>query len=333
MSLVLNQFFIINWNFRNKKWYELKGYIFTKWRDEFIIPLKDLNLSSKTKIQVICDYCGKECSKTYGDYIRWKEKSPIKKDCCKNCVAKKNTESNQLVYGVNSTMQVPEHVETYIKSIEDKYGVRNISQTESIKIKKIETSMKNWGVPYPLQNTEIQERFKNTMNEKWGVDYPMQNSIILNKGREALYLNGSMVCSKQQKYIHNLLGGELNYPVDKLSLDIAFPKEKIYIEYNGSGHDLSVKLNSLTQKDFNNKEIRRYHFLKSQGWKQIIIISPYDYLPLDEIIIEEYDKALTWFQVSGFGRSHYIIDVGLKMESKKYGYLMSSNKINLEEVN
>ena len=332
MALVKDQFFTIRWHNLNKVWYESKGYVFTKWGDKFIIPLEDLTLGSGKIIQVICDYCGKEHPKAYGDYVKWKEKSPIKKDCCKSCVAKKNTESNQLVYGVNCTMQVPEHMDTYIKSIEEKYGVKNISQNNEVKNKKIKTTLENWGVPYAILHPEIQEKFKNTVRKNYGVDYPMQNSEILNKGRKALYLNGLVPCSNQQRYLHKLLGGELNYPVSRLSLDIAFPEDKIYIEYDGGGHDLSVKLNKITEKEFQNKEIRRYQFLKSKGWKQIKIISPYDYLPVDKFIIEEFKNALSWFKTSGFGYYHYIIDIGTKIESDDYGHLISPKKINLKEV-
>lgn len=70
----------------------------------------------------------------------------------------------------------------------------------------------------------------------------------------------------------------MNYPVDRCLLDIAFPDEKIYIEYNGGGHDLRVKLGQLSQKDFDIKEMKRQYFLKTKGWKLIKIISEKDYV-------------------------------------------------------
>ena len=90
----------------------------------------------------------------------------------------------------------------------------------------------------------------------------------------------------QQIYLCNLLKGKLNYPVSRCSVDIGFPNENIYIEYDGGGHDLSVKFNILTEKDFDIKELKRYFLLKSKGWKKIRIISIEDYLPQDEVILQ-----------------------------------------------
>lgn len=61
-------------------------------------------------------------------------------------------------------------------------------------------------------------------------------------------------------------------------LDIAFPDQFIYIEYNGGGHDLQVKLGNITKEQFNTQETKRYNYLKSKGWKLIRITSSKDYL-------------------------------------------------------
>ena len=109
---------------------------------------------------------------------------------------------------------------------------------------------------------------------------------------ETFYKNSTQKCSTQQKYLHNLIGGELNYPVGNSSLDIAFPEEKVYIEYDGSGHDLSVKLGDRTQEQFNEKEKRRNYKLQKLGWKSIRIISRKDNLPTNEKILEIINLGL-----------------------------------------
>ena len=116
------------------------------------------------------------------------------------------------------------------------------------------------------------------------------------------YENGTAPCSKEQSYINNLLKGKLNYPISNCSLDIAFPDEKIYIEYDGGGHNLSVKLNSITQKEFNKKEMKRNYFLMQKGWKSIRIISLKDKIPSDEKLIEMFNYAKQYLST---GR-HYI---------------------------
>lgn len=115
-------------------------------------------------------------------------------------------------------------------------------------------------------------------------------NICANSRRiNTFYKNGTQKCSQQQEYIHSLVGGELNYPVNNSSLDIAFPEEKIYIEYDGSGHDLSVKLGEKTNEEFQEKEKKRNYALFRLGWKSIRIISKKDYLPSD-IKIKEIIK-------------------------------------------
>jgi hypothetical protein len=105
------------------------------------------------------------------------------------------------------------------------------------------------------------------------------------KRRNTLYKNGTAPCSRQQKYLHKLYGGELNYPIDKCSLDIAFPSEMIYVEYNGSGHNLQVKFNSISETEFNQIENDRFLFLKIEGYKCIYVCSQKDFLPSDNVLI------------------------------------------------
>lgn len=130
----------------------------------------------------------------------------------------------------------------------------------------------------------------------------------LQKLRETLYKNGNAPCSKQQKYLHNLLGGELNYPVKTLSLDIAFidNDEKIYLEYDGSGHNMVVNRNGMTKKEFERKELTRFYTLKKEGWKEIRIISKRDRLPSDEKILELVKYAKDYLNT---GHSWIHIDI------------------------
>ncbi|MGG0308442.1 hypothetical protein ABEY43_06490 [Priestia megaterium] len=108
----------------------------------------------------------------------------------------------------------------------------------------------------------------------------------MKKMRESLYRNGNTPCSSQQNFIHEVIGGKLNYPVKNYSLDIAFPDEKIYVEYDGGGHDLAVKFGELAQEEFAQKERRRYYSLRSLGWKEIRIVSRNDIVPSSEDILK-----------------------------------------------
>jgi len=106
----------------------------------------------------------------------------------------------------------------------------------------------------------------------------------ITRANETKFKHGKVPVSTQQIYIHNLIGGILNYPEEKSCLDIAFLDEKIYVEYDGSGHDLTVKLKTISQEQFDEKSKRRRYALYRRGWKEIRIISKKDLLPnIDKI--------------------------------------------------
>jgi len=108
------------------------------------------------------------------------------------------------------------------------------------------------------------------------------------KRRITLYENGTAPCSAQQRYLHNLYGGELNFPISRCSLDIAFPDDKIYIEYNGGGHNLQVQFGHMSNEEFIKYENNRFLFLKSQGYKCIYIQTNKDKLPSDNILSDMF---------------------------------------------
>lgn len=139
---------------------------------------------------------------------------------------------------------------------------------------------------------------------------------------KTMYENGTQKCSMQQKYIHQLVGGELNFPIKGSTLDIAFLEDKLYVEYDGSGHDLSVKLESMTQDEFNQKEIDRRYALYRSGWKEIRIISRKDYLPSNHKILEMINYAKEYLD-TGHSWIKFDIDKGIVKSSqfeKDYNY-------------
>lgn len=103
--------------------------------------------------------------------------------------------------------------------------------------------------------------------------------------------NGMIKTSMQQQYLCNLLNGTLNYPVRKVFLDIAFPEEMIYCEYDGGFHDGQVQLGHITEEEFNKKENRRKFMLRDLGWKEIRIISRKDKIPAKPKILKMIDFA------------------------------------------
>lgn len=133
-------------------------------------------------------------------------------------------------------------------------------------------------------------------------------------------------CSTQQKYLHNLLGGELNYPCKKYFLDIAFPDDMIYIEYNGGAHDRKVKIGEMSEECFIKKETERNEFLYKLGWRKIEINSKNDYIAQDNIILNEIHKAKRSFNKGCF---YYFINFNSKIMDEKFGKLRRINKNDL----
>jgi len=217
-------------------------------------------------------------------------------------------------YGNEHSLCVEELKIKRTKTMMDKFGVEHAIQNADVKARIIATNIKRYGTECPLENEKVKEKSRKTCLEKYGVsnfaatkehkilkkitmfrrygvEFSMQNAEILAKSRATMFKHGTAPSSTQQRYLHNLLGGELNYPVNNLSLDIAFLEENLYIEYDGGGHDLQVKLGNMTQKDFNKKSIRRYYLLRNKGWKEIIICSDNDYIPQDNVLLDMITHA------------------------------------------
>ena len=53
--MLLTKIVKMKWHTNNKKWYEAKGYKFTKYKDEFEVKVEDLSRGSNAKVQIKCD--------------------------------------------------------------------------------------------------------------------------------------------------------------------------------------------------------------------------------------------------------------------------------------
>lgn len=135
------------------------------------------------------------------------------------------------------------------------------------------------------------------------------NECRVERIQKTMYKHGTQQCSSQQKYLHDLIGGELNYPLNSSTLDIAFPEEKFYIEYDGSGHDLSVKLGNVTQEEFDKKEKNRRYALYKLKWNEIRIISRKDNLPNNEMLLKMISFSKNYFNT---GHSWIVFDIDYK---------------------
>lgn len=158
-----------------------------------------------------------------------------------------------------------------------------------------QSTFSKYGVDNYSSTLECRKKVRNTCLEYYGVDNCAKSIKVREKINETLCKNGTQKTSKQQLYLCSIYGGELNYPISHYATDICFPKEKLIIEYDGGGHDLSVRLGKITQEEFNQKEIIRNSVLKKEGYKQMRIISSKDLLPQDSILLQMLSDARNYF--------------------------------------
>jgi very-short-patch-repair endonuclease len=301
----------IKWSGSNRKHFEGKGYVFTNYKDEFPVDVNDLTNSNKSRVDVNCDYCGDYYQTSWNKYKLRVIDGEIKKSCCKKCIGQKFKESFQLKYGVSNPSEIKEVVEKRKIVFMEKFGFDNPSKSPLIKSKKEATLLKNYGVKNPMDD------------------------LILREKSKIKKTNNGISCSYAQKYLNQILKGELNYNVSNIFIDIAFVDEKIYIEYDGSGHDLQVKYNQISKEDFDYKELQRYNFLKNLGWKMIRIVSNEKLPRFSEKIIQLFNlgKILllenNWvvFDIN----NHCIISKTLNA-SYDYGHIIKITKDHLKPL-
>ena len=220
-------------------------------------------------------------------------------------IREKSQETTFKNLGVKYAMQSYKTQEKNKQSIQDKYGYTNIFQIPEIKEKIKKINIKKYGAENPLNNKEIREKANKTIKDKYGVDNVSQNPEIQAKIRRSFYKNGTTPTSIQQRYICFLVNGKLNFPIGRTNADILI-NNNIIIEYDGGGHNLSVKIGNITQDQFNRKEIKKYYFLKSKGYKIIRIVSAKDNLPKEEkrlidainIAIDYLNQNHSWFEIN-----------------------------------
>lgn len=319
--MLLTKEILISITNRNVTYFKLKGYDIESIKTvnhkgnlvilsgaTLLVAVDDLASNSREFVEVKCDYCQVEIiKKRYIDYLS--NHKNIEKDCCKKCTSLKTKESNMKVHGVESTNSLQHVLEKRFNTNIDRYGFTNPNMNEEVKKKKEQVFLDKYGETSPAKNLEVKAKTIGTNNERYGgnspscdkevrlkqiatlndnynVDYPMQSRKLQIKARESLYENNTAPTSRQQMHIHDIIGGELNFPHYTSSLDIAFPNEKVYVEIDLGGHNLQVKLGNLTEEEFNEAEKRRWYALYRKGWKEIRIISKTDKIPSDEKILE-----------------------------------------------
>lgn len=161
-----NQFTEVSWHNQTREWYESKGYVFTRYKDKFLVKCEDLSVGNHQKVVVICDYCGEEFITPFVQHIKSSENHG---DCCRDCTAKKIKDVFIEKYGVNNVFQSDYAKSKSIETCQLKYGVDRACQSEEVKQKIAKTNEERYGNKCPLLNEEVHKKAEETMMEKFGV--------------------------------------------------------------------------------------------------------------------------------------------------------------------
>lgn len=181
---------------KNVSFYSKLGYDI-KYHQSCEINIYDLCKSSKIKVAVKCDYCGKEFEKPWAKYLLGRK--TVNKDCCKDCIHNKYEEVCNEIYGVNNTLKLDSVKDKRKSTLKTKYDVENPAQIESAKEKTKETNLKKYGYENVFQVKEFQEKMHNTMEEKYNVKNALENEIFLQKAKDTCiehYGSEFYICSE-----------------------------------------------------------------------------------------------------------------------------------------
>lgn len=161
--------------------------------------------------------------------------------------------------------------------------------------KMIKSSLLKYGNKCSLRNPEVGRKMIENNNKKFGCDFPLQNKGIWNKAHDSYVQNHSgeeVFTSKNQNKISELYGAKLNVPIGKYFADMML-NDNIIIEYDGTGHDLSVRLGTISRKEFTERENRRNEYLLSSGYKIARIVHNRESLPAKNTLLKLKDKILS----------------------------------------
>lgn len=273
--LISEQLIETNWNPFTQKYYQSKGYKFTKRGDAFLVKVEDLPEGSHAKVKVICDYCGKEYTKVYKDYFAQHKNG----DCCVDCEGKKSQNAIIDKYGKSYLPNRTKEV------LFERYGVDNPAQVDGAMDRAKKTNLQKYGYLTALlvpENREkcidrvkdksTQEKKKRTNLERYGYESPLASLVVREKIMETYHANGTVPTSSQQIKIYEMLkelypNCELNKRVSQYALDCALDIDGVLIDVEYDGiywHNFSKE-----------KDEKRDAYLTSKGYKVLRILGKY----------------------------------------------------------
>jgi hypothetical protein len=171
VSIIANNYII--------QYYRYKGYD-AKSNEKIIVKVSDLQTTSKTKINVMCDKCGNKKTMEYRRYLKSLNNGGYY-TCSSKCSLEKIKQTNLKNYGKESTFQVEEFKNKSKQTCLENNGVEHPLKSNIIKNKLKQTNLKNYGKESTFQVDELKNKSKQTCLDIYGVEYANQSEFIKEK--------------------------------------------------------------------------------------------------------------------------------------------------------
>lgn len=177
----------------NFKWYKDRGYEVCNGKT-IEIKIEDITNSSSVILNIKCTECGNINTLMHNRYITTLRKNINNKYYCKKCANVNREKTCIEKYGSKSPLTNNDVMKKTKKTMINKFGVDNISKVDYIKKERSKTMKDNthnynkiifekYGSNVSKLET-IKEKKKNTTLKNWGVENPIQNPLIFEKAQK-----------------------------------------------------------------------------------------------------------------------------------------------------
>lgn len=300
----------------NINYYKEKGYTI-KEKDIITINTEDLQPQSDKRVKYKCDECGEIIELSWASYLKKKKKDySVWGDFCEKCNKKKRAEwlkqKDSFSYKQNYLNRQKKRENTCLQ----KYGTDNIMKTEEGKKALKESIHNKYGVDNIMELPETRIKIAKTLGSSTEIE------VLYSKNGKEHYKYKGVPCSNNQKHLYDLFDGELNYFYKYYTLDLFFKELNIYLEYNGTGHNLSVIMGKKTLEEQEKQELKRYYILKNLGLKQITFSSlKTKKLPPDNVLLYIFKVAKEYLKQENNNWITFDFDNSLiKTKDKTFNY-------------
>ncbi len=187
--MLLSKTATIKWGSKNKKYLMDLGYKFEHFGDELEIPVEKLLHGSNAMVDIKCDYCGvifKRCYRIYyNSHHNTKSENP--RDSCAICTKKyKIIETIEELYGVDNISKIPTSAIKRKNTCLKKYGTEEYLSSDIARDKILKTNNDKYGGNSPCCDKDIIEKRKNNCLEKYGVESTNQLKEVRDKYKNTM---------------------------------------------------------------------------------------------------------------------------------------------------